>query len=245
VLALSAASNPILQFDSAFSGLALAMLDTSIIYYLIVTRRHAAAQLADCFDRYLFSGTPYENLPCTPPIDSITVDAERHLARRGVRDKLADWYDRRLAELPPDLAHLAALRINAFRDTRLRGTYIVKVIGSAVAIGVVAWYLFSRNSMSPERLLPNVLVPLTPALLWLARDLVEQIDALIRKNEFKRCAGALWNDALRHRSSPAIEAKIEYLQGLLLAYRRSDVSVPGWLYRVTRRRLHRDVETRR
>jgi hypothetical protein len=242
-LALSAASNPILQYDSAFWGLVLAALDNSLIVYFIVTRRHEAAQLADCFDHYVFSGTPYEDLPCTPSIDSITADAERHLARRGVREKFRDWYDNRLGQLSPNFAHLAALRINAFWDTWLRQAYIGMIVALAVIIGVVACYLFSRSNISMERLFTNVLAPLAPAILWFTRELIEHIDALHRKRDFQRCAEVLWDSSLRDESTAQLEVKIGYLQGLLLAYRRSDVSVPGWLYRFTRSRLHRDVVT--
>jgi hypothetical protein len=241
-LALSAAANQTLQYDSAFWGLVLTVLDASIVYYVILAKRHAAAQLADCFDRYLFSGAHFEDIPCAPSIDSLTTECERYLARRGIRDRLTDWYSEQLGQLPPRLAHLAALRINAFWDCWLRGTYIGMVISIGVGIVVIALYLFSKGGIRLDRLVTNVLVPLAPAVLWFSRELVEQIDALIRKNEFKRCAEALWRSATRG-STALVAMQIDYLQGLLFAYRRSDVSVPGWLYRLTRRRLQRAMES--
>jgi hypothetical protein len=242
VIGLVAASVPSVQFDYAFWGLVLAAVDASLVYAAIGAYRHAAAEMSDCFDRYLFS-TPMTAAACAPCMDTVTAFAERALAKRSDQERLSNWYDSRLAALPRTAAHLAGLRINAFWDTSLRGLYIVIVCSIAALVAIAGAYLFSRHGFSLERLVTNVLVPFAPAILWFLRELVDQLDARRRKLEFQRQVESAYRRL--HQGSPGAEAtageEADYLQSVLFAYRRSDVSVPGWLYDLTRDRLHGDV----
>jgi hypothetical protein len=169
--------------------------------------------------------------------------AERALAKRSDHERLSNWYDSRLASLSRTDAHLAALRINAFWDMSLRGLYITIICSIASIVAITGFYLFSRHGFSLERLVTNVLVPFAPAILWFLRELVDQLDARRRKREFQRqieaACGRLRQGGPATRSAAGDEA--EYLQSILFAYRRSDVSVAGWLYNLTRNRLHAGV----
>ena len=242
VIGLIAASIPAVQFDYAFWGLVLAALDASLVYAAIGAYRHAAAEMSDRFDRYLFSAS-IPSVACAPCMDTVTAFAERALANRSDQDRLSNWYDSRLATLPRAAAHLAGLRINALWDTSLRGLYIVIMCSIAAIVAIAGAYLFSRHGFSVERLVTNVMVPFAPAILWFERELVDQIDARRRKREFQRQLEAAWR-RWRHGGAEAETTageEADYLQSVLFAYRRSDVSVAGWLYNLTRNRLHADV----
>lgn len=242
VMGLIAASVPAIQFDYAFWGLVLAAVDASLVYAAIGAYRHAAAEMSDCFDRYLFSA-PVTPAACAPCMDTVTVVAERALAKRSDDERLSNWYDSRLAALPRSAAHLAGLRINAFWDTSLRGSYIIIICSIAAVVAIAGFYLFSRHGFSLERLVTNVLVPFAPAILWFLRELVDQLDARRRKREFQKHVEAAWG-RLRQGGPESLTTageEAEYLQSILFAYRRSDVSVAGWLYNLTRNRLHADV----
>lgn len=238
-LGIYSASTPALQFNAAFWGFILAAADATVIYRVINGNRHIAAQMSDCFDRYLFSECPDSGLPCTPSVDLLRVHAQKHLEKKGVRHRLVDWYNPRIGELPKDIAHLAALRINGFWDSQLRGTYITVMLASAATVCVVALYLFAENGMTVARFVTNVLAPFSTAILWFVRELIDQTDARTRKLEFQRRIESFWDQV--PMTSSNMQAEVEYLQSLLLAYRRTDVSVPAWLYKVTRARLHAEI----
>lgn len=242
VIGLVAASVPSVQFAYAYWGLVLAALDASLVYAAIGAYRHAAAEMSDCFDRYLFSA-PMTAAPCAPCMDSVTAFAERALEKRSDHERLSNWYDSRLAALPRTAAHLAGLRINAFWDTSLRGVYIIIICSIAVIVAISGAYLFSRHGFSVERLVTNVLVPLAPAILWFLRELVDQLDARRRKREFQRQLEAAWRRLQQGgpEAETTADEEADYLQSVLFAYRRSDVSVAGWLYDLTRNWLHADV----
>jgi len=230
-LGFFSASSTALQLVPALWALGLAVVDSSLLYHVVLTNRHAGAQLADCFDRYLFSENPNLHLPFPASIDSAVADPGRH----------GGWYDRRLGSFPREIAHLAALRINAFWDASLRGSYIVGICAVAGVIAVAALFLFSRNGMTTERLIINLLIPFSAAILWFVRELVEQIDARARKHDLEQCIDVLWDAANGIGVNRSIAAEVDYLQTLLFAYRRTDGSLPSWFYRAARTRLHRDI----
>jgi hypothetical protein len=238
-LGFFAANSSALQFAPALWALALAVVDSLLLYYVLLTNRHAGAQLADCFDRYVFSEAPQVQLQFPASLDSD--DPRRHAALGDLADRHSNWYDRRLGAFPREVAHLAALRINAFWDASLRGSYILAMCAAAAVIAIAALVLFARNGMSVERLLINVLIPFSPAILWFVRELVEQVDARRRKRDLERRIDVLWDAASGIGVSRALAVEVDYLQALLFAYRRTDGAVPSWLYRAARARLHRDV----
>jgi hypothetical protein len=205
----------------------------------VLTNRHAGAQLADCFDRYLFSEVPNLHLPFPDSLDA--VDSGRQVGLGDSVDRLSNWYDRRLGAFPREIAHLAALRINAFWDASLRGSYIVCMCAIASVVAIAALFLFSRNAMTTERLVINVFIPFSPAILWFVRELVEQVDARARKRDLEQCIDVLWDATNGIGANRSIAAEVDYLQTLLFAYRRTDGSVPSWFYRAARMRLHRDI----
>jgi hypothetical protein len=196
----------------------------------VLRNRHAGAQLADCFDRYLFSELPNVPLPFPAPMDSEPDPAEH-----------VGWYDRRLGSFPREIAHLAALRINAFWDACLRESYIIGMCAVAGVIAIAALIVFLRAGVTTERLIINLLVPFSPAALWFVRELVEQIDARSRKRDLEQCIDALWESTNGIGVNRSIAAEVNYLQTLLFAYRRTDGSLPSWLYRAARTRLQNDI----
>lgn len=240
-LGFFSAGSATLQLVPALWALAFAVAESSLIYHVVLTNRHAGAQLADCFDRYLFSEVPNLHLPFPDSLDALTVDSGRHVGLGDLVDRLSNWYDRRLGAFPREIAHLAALRINAFWDAALRGSYIVGMCAIASVVAIAALFIFSRNGVTTERLIINVLIPFSPAILWFARELVEQIDARARKRDLEQCIDVLWDASNGIGVNRSIAAEVDYLQTLLFAYRRTDGSVPSWLYRTARMRLHRDI----
>lgn len=241
VLGFFSANSPALQVVPALWGLGLAVLDSSVLYYVAITNRHAAAQLADCFDRYVFTESPSAHLPIPSTVDSLVADSGRQLGLGAMVDRLSNWYDRRLGSFPREIAHLAALRINAFWDASLRDAYILGMCATATVVAAAALFLFSRYGMTVERLVINVLIPFSPAILWFVRELVEQIDARARKRDFEQCIDVLWDTTNRVGVNRSIAAEVDYLQALLLSYRRTDASLPRWVYMAARSRLHRDI----
>ncbi len=237
---LSAGSQS-LQFVPALWALAFAVVESSLIYHIVLTNRHAGAQLADCFDRYLFSEIPNLHLPFPASLDAVAVESGRQVGLGDAVDRVSNWYDRRLGAFPREIAHLAALRINAFWDASLRGSYIIVMCAIAGVIAVASLFIFSRTGITIERLIINVLIPFLPAILWFAREVVEQIDARARKRDLEQCIDVLWDATNGIGVNRSIAAEVDYLQTLLFAYRRTDGSVPSWLYRVARVRLHRDI----
>ncbi|MGC9992762.1 MAG: S-4TM family putative pore-forming effector [Candidatus Cybelea sp.] len=238
-LGFFSAGSQSLQFVPALWALAFAVVESSLIYHFVLTNRHAGAQLADCFDRYLFSEVPNLHLPFPDSLDA--VDSGRQVGLGDSVDRLSNWYDRRLGAFPREIAHLAALRINAFWDASLRGSYIVCMCAIASVVAIAALFLFSRNAMTTERLVINVFIPFSPAILWFVRELVEQVDARARKRDLEQCIDVLWDATNGIGANRSIAAEVDYLQTLLFAYRRTDGSVPSWFYRAARMRLHRDI----
>jgi hypothetical protein len=238
-LGFFSAGSQSLQFVPALWALAFAVVESSLIYHFVLTNRHAGAQLADCFDRYLFSEVPNLHFPFPDSLDA--VDSGRQVGLGDSVDRLSNWYDRRLGAFPREIAHLAALRINAFWDASLRGSYIVCMCAIASVVAIAALFLFSRNAMTTERLVINVFIPFSPAILWFVRELVEQVDARARKRDLEQCIDVLWDATNGIGANRSIAAEVDYLQTLLFAYRRTDGSVPSWFYRAARMRLHRDI----
>jgi hypothetical protein len=110
-----------------------------------------------------------------------------------------------------------------------------------IIAALIVLYVGGVEQVQIDRLVTNFLAPLLSALLWALRELVDQIDARDRKNEFRRCVDVAWQRMLSESDTDSIAAVADDLQGTLFSYRVVDVSVPGWFYLLHRERLHRDM----
>jgi hypothetical protein len=70
-LGFFASGSSALQLVPALWALAFAVVESSLLYHVVLTNRHAGAELSDCFDRYLFSEVPNLHLPFPDSLDAV------------------------------------------------------------------------------------------------------------------------------------------------------------------------------
>jgi hypothetical protein len=118
----------------------------------------------------------------------------------------------------------------------LRSIYISLLVGSALIGFGVLTIVALRSSASLEQFIISFAYPVTPAVVWVIREVVDQLESKSSRLELRNAICALRSDALGLRRSPTdiASATIDF-HGALSYHRRECSAVPSFTYGIARK----------
>ncbi len=188
----------------------------------------SAARIQQLFDCDLF-GLEWNKALCgSKPKPEDVLKATRGASY----EKLDNWYETIVSQLPPTVGVLVCMRTNVVYDQTLRKAYsIVCYVLTAIAIIVVAALGMWKNAGIWDAFLYGI-VPLMPLITWVI-DLHNQHSA----NYKALCnleplieAGFVY--AKEHQS--VNKSALQEIQNFIYVHRKSSYLVPDWFYKINR-----------
>jgi hypothetical protein len=239
VLATTVAFVPSFDAYAAFIGVVAGVTDLLLESYESSHKRRAA-DIQEIFDCDVLELECRDLQVRRRPITEIIMEAARDYKRSDPNySDLIDWYPPVVEKIPLYLARLVCQRINCWWDSQLRRRYVGVVVivllflcASVFAIGLI-------NGLTVAKLFLAVIFPLLPTFIWAYREIKGQTEAASEKDELRKYAEELWEDAM-HKRFPVeeIDKKSRNLQDEIYYNRRSNPFILDWFYK----RLHRKNE---
>lgn len=236
VVALASLWIPSLADALPLLGLALLLMDLLLATPSQRSLREQAARIQEAFDcdvlqlewRELKAGR-------RPTVEAVTQHAERFRHAGGDMTLLRDWYPLGVATLPMPLARLVCQRTNSWWDATQRRRYAWWGVAGTLAVAALLLVVTLVRGLTHDRVMLQVVAPLSPALLTGLRLFRENIAAARRADRRKVQADDLWERALRGEIvGAALDLASRDLQDRIFDHRRQSPSTLDWVYRKLR-----------
>lgn len=237
VLATIVAFVPSFDAYAAFIGVLVGVTDLLLESYESSHKRRAA-DIQEIFDCDVLELECRDLQVRRRPITEIIMEAARDYKRNNPNySDLIDWYPPVVEKIPLYLARLVCQRINCWWDSQLRRRYVGVVVivllflcASVFAIGLI-------NGLTVAKLFLAVIFPLLPTFIWAYREIKGQTEAASEKDELRKYAEELWEDAMHKRLLvEEIDKKSRNLQDEIYYNRRSNPFILDWFYKRLRRK---------
>lgn len=187
-----------------------------------------AARIQQLFDCELFS-LEWNKALC----GSIPQPEDVHSSSKGASyDKLNDWYEPIVSQLPPSVGSLVCMRTNVIYDQSLRKSYALLCYSITVLsmILVICFGLYKNTGMWDAFLYG--IVPLMPLVTW-GIDFYKQhnanMDAL---NNVYSLIDKGFNEASSDHS--VAQKTLEEIQNFIFLHRKSSYFIPDLFYKALR-----------
>jgi len=178
------------------------------------SRREQAAGVQELFDCELLDLQCHNLIARNiPDMIEIMEAAEKYKRSDPTYKALINWYSSEVDKLPLYLARLVCQRINCLWDVQLRRKYLqgVRIVFFILCFIVLTVALI--KGLTVGNFLLVVVAPLLPAIGWIVREFRGENEAIQRKDELKRYAEELWDDAIKkHVPAEEIERESRSLQ---------------------------------
>jgi len=237
VLAVIVAFIPSFDTYAAFIGVSVGVLDL-ILESSESSHKRQAAEIQEIFDCDVLDLECRELQVRRRPIVEIIMEAARAYKRADpTYSHLKDWYPPIVENLPLYLARLVCQRVNCWWDADQRRRYAGAVVIILALLCAVVLAIGFVNGLTVGKLFLAVIFPLLPTFIWAYREIKGQTEAANEKDELRKYAEDVWNDALNERISlEEVEKKSRNLQDEIYYNRRSNPFILDWFYRRLRRK---------
>jgi len=166
---------------------------------------------------------------------------------RGI-SHLRNWYSPVVSHLSLPLARLVCQRTNPWWDSRLRKHYAAALKVLLGALGVFVLALGIHRGMTLDVFVLSILAPLTPAILWGARETRKNSSEADELQKLQAHIDERWKIALSGSlSGDRLLADTIAIQDRIFYCRSKNPLVFNWVYWLLRPRQEttmRDVATR-
>jgi hypothetical protein len=233
---IAVATVPQLKVWAVLYAFTVALLDALVLEQLQSKQRQTGARIQELFDCDLFQ-LPWRRLVAgePPPPELVTEAASGYKRTHEDLSHLRDWYSPAVSRLSLPLARLVCQRTNAWWDSALRKRYCASLKVLLWALAIFVFVLAVYRGMTMDVFVLSFIAPLTPAILWGARearkhssaaDDLEKLLAHIDRTWQKALSGTLSGDALLGKSIS--------IQNQLFYFRSKNPFVFNWVYRLLR-----------
>lgn len=197
---------------------------------IMMTKKTLAARIQQLIDTELF-GLDWNKAHCgeKPQPEEI------HKAIKGAKyDKLQNWYDPIVSQLPLPIGALVCMRTNVVYDQSLRKSYSTFCyVLTGLAIIVVCILGMLNNTGMWDAFLYG-LVPLMPLITWLI-DLYKQHTA--NCNALCNIQPLIETGLERAKNKLSIDNNyLEEIQNFIFVHRKTSYMIPDSFYKICRRR---------
>jgi hypothetical protein len=221
---------------AAIVGFAMTIVDAGIAYPWIAMARRRAAQAQDGFDAFAL-WLPHSRVRQIGGPDTVEIQEAAGFQSKKRAKRNLNWYTPRLGTLPIEIGRIACMRETTSWDGGLRSRYVWSISGTIVVV-VLAFFAYGvAGHLTIEEFLVRILFPLTPAILWVGREIWDNREASQTVNRLREALADLWLDAIRGRlSQETLNAQTVDLDSAIFAYRQSTPPVPDAFYGLFRSR---------
>ncbi|HYT35642.1 MAG TPA: S-4TM family putative pore-forming effector [Ktedonobacteraceae bacterium] len=235
VLATIVAFVPSFDASAAFIGVVAGVTDLLLESYESSHKRRAA-DIQEIFDCDVLELECRDLQVRRRPITEIIMEAARDYKRSDPNySDLRDWYPPTVEKIPLYLARLVCQRINCWWDSQLRRRYVGVVVIVLLLLCVSVFAIGLINGLTVAKLFLAVIFPLLPTFIWAYREIKGQTEAASEKDDLRKYAEELWEDAI-HNKLPMeeIDKRSRNLQDEIYYNRRSNPFILDWFFK----RLH-------
>ncbi len=226
-------SFPGLKPWTTFVALTVALTDILVLERLQSRLRLFGALAQEAFDCAIFR-LPWNQFLCSRRLEAaeIAEAAASHRRRNPDVRSLSDWYPAVVAELAPDFATLICQRSAVRWDSAQRRRYSAWLTGVGVAVlaTLLAFALYRNYAVSD--LILALYAPLTPAILWTAREILRHRDAADKLDALRSRIDGVWSVVTAPTKETSIPSR--EIQDALFEARSRNALVFDWLYRLQR-----------
>ena len=230
--------NPAFDVWSAFAGLFIAVLDTSVIDPIISGFREKAAAMQEWFDCKVLDLEWPELIVSKPDREDIRASVTEKESRL-----LKDWYPISVGTLPLHVARIICQRSNCWWDAKLRRFYGRAVLASGVIVIASVMVIAITANLSFVEFLISLLTPVLPLILWGVREAKQHHEAAERIDRLKTFGDQLWSNAMdRTIDAAAIRAESRKFQDEIYRRRQRSPMVFDWFYYLFRTRFEAQMQ---
>jgi hypothetical protein len=230
--------NPAFEVWSAFAGLFIAVLDTSVIAPVISGFREKAAAMQEWFDCRVLDLEWPELIVSKPDREDIRTSITPNETKL-----LKDWYPVSIGTLPLHVGRIICQRSNCWWDAKLRRFYgrAVLVFGFVVAVSIIVIAITAKLSIGG--FLISLLTPVLPLILWGVREAKQHHEAAERNDRLKAFGDQLWNRAIdRTLDETATRGESRKFQDEIYRRRQRSPMVFDWFYYLFRTRFEAQMQ---
>lgn len=230
------ASLPQYKVWAALYAFTVALLDALVLEGLQSEKRQMGAKIQELFDCDLFE-LPWRRLVAgeKPMPEVVTEESSRYKQSHKDLSRLRDWYPSTVSRLPLGLARFVCQRVNAWWDATLRKRYCASL---KLLLGVLILFVSAlgiHRGLTMDVFVLTVVAPLTPAILWGAREIRKNSAAADDRSKLQTHIGDLWDHALKGSlTGSVLDEESILIQNQIFHSRAKDPFVFNWVYRVLR-----------
>lgn len=186
---------------AAIFGVAVFVIDISILEPSIQSRKIKAAKIQELFDCDILK------LPKSPlkVVDDITVEEvltyyNAHAKIANNVEKIKDWYPTEVAQLPLTTARIICQRANCYWDSKLREKYsdFLKYMSIVVFASIIIGGLIANLKIIEVTLIASGLIPFFQTCIKQCND---NREAANRLNQLVSYATKIWEETLSGNNS--------------------------------------------
>ena len=195
-LSISSGFFPPIRVWAALYGIVISIVDVSIIERKLREWKIDSAKIQECFDCNILDIAWNEiKIGSRPEREKISSASERYRQKRD--DEFKDWFPPVLRVLPQRLARIICLRESTWWPTEIRRLYLSWLQGVFITLSILAIVVCVAARVSMDTLVLAVLAPVSPTILWFAREIRQQKETTATLEELLGKIENTWNKALK------------------------------------------------
>jgi len=179
---------------AALYGIAISVIDVSLIERKLLEWKIDSAKIQECFDCNIL-GIAWNEIKVggRPEREKISEASERY---RQKSDEFKDWFPHILGVLPQDRARLVCLRESTWWPTEVRRRYLSWLQGVFITLGILTVVVSVATRVGMDALILAVLAPVSPTLLWFVREIRKQKETTAKLEGLLGKIEGIWNKAI-------------------------------------------------
>jgi hypothetical protein len=223
---------PDLKVWSALAALLIPGMELVVIERLQKKWRTCGAKIQEMFDCSVLRLPWNEFKVGEPPREEeIAFGVSKFRSAQGNEATLRDWYAFDFADLPNSHARLVRQRANAWWDSELRQKYIVIIVCSISALGLLSLVVGIATGITVEKLILAVIAPITPIVMWGIKEVQKQSCVVSDGERVVKHLDSLWRQICsRSATEQELEIESRSLQNEIYDRRKGNAVNPQWLY---------------
>lgn len=209
----------------------VALIAEPLLESFIGKKKTLAAQIQQRLDNALY-GFSWDECVCgKEPSDEVVCDCKDNV----LADSLKNWYDVGIGEVADEnVAILLCQRENISYDSSLRSRYVTLSAWGAGILGAGVLVLSSLEGWDMMRFLVFGVIPSIPIIQWFItvfqdnatdKEHLENLEDLVHDETDKALDGG-----------HVAKKTLQKIQNLLFLHRKSGYLIPGWFYRMNRKK---------
>jgi hypothetical protein len=230
IAAILVAVEPSHRLWAVFLGVVVPWFDVILLDPWQKRLRERGALVQEAFDCDVLD-LPWNHELAGRAVDHEDIHEAATTFKASPRAPLEDWYSPILANLPLFQARIICQRQNCWWDAKLRRQYSRWILGGCTLVVLFVLVVGLANNLTLDGFTIAIVAPISPALLWSAREYQRQRETAAASDRLKESSTSLWERVTRGDIDDE-EATVlaRRLQDAIFTRRKSSPFVFDWIY---------------